>query len=676
MKKIRRVAHSKSGVAGVLIIVLLLILAGSVGVSFAARNNSRLLTRNKLVCPQENAQEIGAKPDLEKAKSYQAILDKSKQDVINSSGQYLRRRSAQTKEALEANMKLRKKYLIEAMRADADTALSQTLPTKLNSDLAKISNNCIESARTVEGTLEVFHADFFDDKLSDTYYILKTQDNQRINLHPAGIMKDNLQSGTTVKVKGIAIDNDLVFDASGSVSGTSGSQSGIDLISGVGSPVSGDQKIAIVMVNFNSPVQNQPTVTHDQVKQLFAEKIQPFYRENSYDKISISFNIFGIYTLPISHTCDYWPIKNAAINAADKDVHFANYNRLVIIGPFNCGWSGLGDIGQYATDTPSGQVNLSTAWIPLWSALDLATMAHELGHNFGNHHANFLNCGDVSISESGCTSIEYGDSYDVMGGVYPNLVYDFNAAHKEYLGWFDLANVKTITEAGNYELEPIETNTTGLKAIKIPRGNNDFLYVEYRQPIGFDKSVPIADVYEGALLHVLVPPRTGLIDPTPGDRDPNSGWAPQYSKTISVKPGQSFTDPATGTIITTVSATPALLRVHVNLRSAQSTPTPSPFFSPTPIATSSASPDLNRDSDGDGFKDSLEVYLGTNVNLACGINAWPPDFNNDGLVRTSDISAVVAKYGTTEVRYDLNGDGRVTTADITAEQSYYGRDCQ
>ena len=82
------------------------------------------------------------------------------------------------------------------------------------------------------------------------------------------------------------------------------------------------------------------------------------------------------------------------------------------------------------------------------------------------------------------------------------------------------------------------------------------------------------------------------------------------------------------------------------------------------------------DTDTDGFSNQLENYINTDPNYKCGINAYPPDFNNDKLVRIQDINAIVKKYGTTDRRYDLDRDGKVTVADINIEKSYYYKDCQ
>lgn len=107
-------------------------------------------------------------------------------------------------------------------------------------------------------------------------------------------------------------------------------------------------------------------------------------------------------------------------------------------------------------------------------------------------------------------------------------------------------------------------------------------------------------------------------------------------------------------------------------------PTPTPTIKPSPTPTPTVNPQI--DSDGDGFSNVREIYMGTDPFDNCSNNAsasaYPPDFDNNKVVRTADISAVVAKYGTTDHRYDLNGDGRVTIADISIVRSYYGKDCQ
>ena len=63
-------------------------------------------------------------------------------------------------------------------------------------------------------------------------------------------------------------------------------------------------------------------------------------------------------------------------------------------------WAGRGGLG----------------WKGIWinGYFDLRVTAHELGHNYGLHHANFWNTTDGTIIGPG-TSQEYGNPFDVMG---------------------------------------------------------------------------------------------------------------------------------------------------------------------------------------------------------------------------------------------------------------------
>lgn len=224
------------------------------------------------------------------------------------------------------------------------------------------------------------------------------------------------------------------------------------------------------------------------------------------------------------------------------------------MGP-SCGWGGFATTGKTSMSTEDGTVSFSVAAIRS-GFVNLATIGHELGHNFGNHHAGFYDCGSSAIAKSGCAGIEYGDVYDILGkGNTGHL----NALHKEYIGWLDSTNIKNIKESGTYIIEPIETVSSGLKAIKIQRGINDFLFAEYRRPIGYDSGLDknSSNVFKGALLHIRMPGeapnRTALLDPTP----------PGDAKTAALLPGLTFRDPASGAQVTAVSLNNQALTLRV-----------------------------------------------------------------------------------------------------------------
>lgn len=50
------------------------------------------------------------------------------------------------------------------------------------------------------------------------------------------------------------------------------------------------------------------------------------------------------------------------------------------------------------------------------------------------------------------------------------------------------------------------------------------------------------------------------------------------------------------------------------------------------------------DPDCDGWTTADENFMGTNPNLACGVSAWPPDFNDDRFVNVFDLGILKAFF--------------------------------
>ena len=69
------------------------------------------------------------------------------------------------------------------------------------------------------------------------------------------------------------------------------------------------------------------------------------------------------------------------------------------------------------------------------------------------------------------------------------------------------------------------------------------------------------------------------------------------------------------------------------------------------------------DCDGDLSTDAKELYLGTNPNDNCGLNAWPPDIDNNNAITNLDMLPALNNWGlpVTDAnrRADLAGDGVV-----------------
>ncbi len=87
------------------------------------------------------------------------------------------------------------------------------------------------------------------------------------------------------------------------------------------------------------------------------------------------------------------------------------------------------------------------------------------------------------------------------------------------------------------------------------------------------------------------------------------------------------------------------------------------------------------DSDGDGFLDSVETYIGTDPAKACGVNAWPPDVDGDGAVTILDMTNVANAFLTRigdlkyNKRLDMDADGAITILDMTIVSNYFLQQC-
>lgn len=499
------------------------------------------------------------KVNKEQTKLKAVLLDGASRAIKKGNSDYQKEKSSARLQELQRKAGERKKYLKQMMRSDPNAAAQAVVAPDERATLSETSQNCVEEPTIVEGELEVRHADYADGS-SEEDYILKTVTGEQLKIHPTSGLSEELLSGTQIRVKGLRIDDDVLFDGSFSASQPNGDLGGVTIVKQVGNPpVLGDQRTIVLMMNFQNTL--QPTLTRATVQDAVFTQANNYYTENSYNKAHLSGDVIDWIRLPVSQTCNALAVESASIRAADSLVDFRQYSRLIVIAPFTtCGWAGLGSYDKLAIDTQDGIALLSMALVDS-RYVNGGTIEHELGHNFGNSHASFYSCGSASVSGA-CGIVEYEDFYDVMGGSTRRG--HFNAPHKDFVGWFSSSNILNVSASGTYVLEPIETATDGLKALKIRRSSSnylDYLFVEYRQPIGFDTSfnrMSGTDVFEGALLHTH---RAGsahstlLIDPTP----PGNPWA------SALPVGGVFADPESGVRIEVLSVMPDGLTVDVRL---------------------------------------------------------------------------------------------------------------
>jgi M6 family metalloprotease-like protein len=545
------------------------------------------------------------------------------------------------KQAIQGLGHERKTLMLEMMYLDPSLALRSAFLSSVQASLLPQLPSCVETSVSLEGTLSVVHVDLFEQRKEINEYILTTKAGERLRLHPAGAFSFPVRSNLPVSLEGFRLDNEVIFDAKAMKMDAS-NKGGLSLVPEAHADVPhafGPQSSTAVLANF----QNATTpLTVAQLNQNFFVNTNNYFQEVSYGKMSLVGQTLGTYTLPLNATCDYFAIVNAAIQAVDAQVNFSTYPRLMIVVPSaGCIWNGVGSVGKESLVTNDGEVEISWA-IVLDNAADVRVLGHEFGHNIELQHASFLDCDAVSIAPNynGCFASEYEDRYEIMGNINPMHL---NAPHKDQLGWFDFGQVQEVTASGTYTLVPMTATTPGVKALKIRRGSNpsDNLWVEFRQPVGFDGPlVPTSDVYQGALLHTVLPDlHTLLVDASPV---PTAD-----STTPSLRVGGSLTDPATVTTVQTTAVDANQLTVNVSLGKSDFTPPTVTITSPTAGATVASTITIEADVASPHPIEKVEFYI-------------------EGQLQTTDLEAPYAMdWNTTQVwngtrtieikAYDLSG---------------------
>jgi PKD repeat protein len=163
-----------------------------------------------------------------------------------------------------------------------------------------------------------------------------------------------------------------------------------------------------------------------------------------------------------------------------KDINLYRHRLLIVPnywdwGNRHCSWGGVAQLGCGSWCWAIG-ADPDTVFH--------GVLVHELGHNFGLHHAR------TDTNNDGSTDSEYGDSSDMMGGSRNWM--KFNAPHAEDKGWIDPSNyeIRTVipsASAQNFDLIAMDEETwdwPGLRAIKVARTTNSDYYISYRRSAG------------------------------------------------------------------------------------------------------------------------------------------------------------------------------------------------
>ncbi|XOU94162.1 MAG: hypothetical protein ACNFW9_04930 [Candidatus Kerfeldbacteria bacterium] len=503
---------------------------------------------------------------------------------------------------------IRKQLLSDLMQMDSSAALESVFTKAELDKVNTYATNCSEILTTYDGKVYINTFDNFEEGISKDSYTFVTDDDSSISLFPSVSPKYITTSRTIAQIVGYVLDDKLLFDGANNLAEKSSENlSGYRVtLEKSDKSVTGERKTIILKVDFANTSETSPE--HETIGKVM-DNINDYYVENSYDQLhfagianpTASADIYPTnpnsrYKIDLDVSCEvyisFYEQSMQEAYDADDSIDFTEYDHLVIIAPWrksngdSCTWAGMASIGSVDQDAitipgtePGDEYQIGRVTV---RALDFPVaegavgydydfrksahyLGHELGHNLGNKHAAVLRCNTFTTPLSECVFAggidEALDLHDAMGYV---TMSHYNALHKDATGWMNVIEIQTITNSGTYELYPIEiADRLKLKALKIPRGDNHYIYVEYRQPIGFDEtSVTSSNLLTGALIHTTersmgidypYSHKSFLLDLCDPPYGGCGGWYHGASKNVALQLNNSWTDLETGVVITPLS---------------------------------------------------------------------------------------------------------------------------
>ena len=178
---------------------------------------------------------------------------------------------------------------------------------------------------------------------------------------------------------------------------------------------------------------------------------------------------------------------------------------LVVVAPkAGCIWSGRAQVGS---------ANSKSGTLILHDSASSLVITHEIGHNFGLGHSNFLRCDNAAYDGpwgDTCKGVEYGGTIDVMGNV--NTSSPLSTYHQWRMGFIDDAQIKQVWQSEVINLAPSDF-ANGTKAIFIRDGKAAY-WIEYRRKlegVGYKPGL--------AIYRLDPPPISAVVSVNPEDAE-------------------------------------------------------------------------------------------------------------------------------------------------------------
>ncbi len=497
----------------------------------------------------------------------------------------------------------RKQALLKLVAADPSAALAAALPDGIAARLAKTfpgEADKIEQYGSLTGVLEVEVEDGAPGD-SQVFRGLRVG-GRRLELHLTTAEPD-VDSGQLIEVGGFMLGESVVAESVSSPL----AKLDINQANAASCSTTGAQRVAVIKVKFPN---TGPSLSNANLSDWMfgssGETLNRFWQENSAGAAWAEGDVFPAgadawYTLNREYSCsESSALRDAALAAANKDVDFRNYSRVIIVftrPSTGCSFAGRASVGCWVAN-PDGGSSISYALQVLSSmgsrSSSVQLSSHEGGHQLGLYHSASMDYGGEALGNPSASGsmLEYGDRYATMGFWSSG---HYAAPHKARLGW--LQNQQVVSSSGTYRLQPysLAPNSSGgaMQALKVQRGSGGgkTIWVEFRRRLGQFFSTAVSSPVNGALMHLdNGSTQSLLLDFTPQSQSSSgSYYAPDfYDATLNV--GSSWQDPYTDLKLSVISASDSGLDVQVSYGSTPTCTPASPQVSVSPTSESADYP--------------------------------------------------------------------------------------
>jgi hypothetical protein len=192
---------------------------------------------------------------------------------------------------------------------------------------------------------------------------------------------------------------------------------------------------------------------------------------------------------------------------AYKRLGISEYSKryLIVISPkAGCVWSGRAGLGNARSQSGT---------LILHDSASSFVITHELGHNFGLGHSNFVRCDNAAYDGpwgETCKGVEYGGTIDVMGNV--DTTSSLNTYHQWRMGLIDDSQIKQVWQSEVVNLSPSDF-ANGIKVIFIRDGKAAY-WIEYRRKLDGAGYKPGLAIYR-----LDPPPISAVVSVNPEDAE-------------------------------------------------------------------------------------------------------------------------------------------------------------